>query len=138
MSKYIMEFDKTQATALLEYNERGWLVSYKFEPGAFSDEIFRVFARGFPCTIELLGAWQSTKAIRIKEVPFDASFEAFWTAYAMKVGNKPRCIKLWEAMTEPNQIKAIKFIPQYNTYLAQNNINKKLPETFLNQEPWNN
>lgn len=138
MSKYIIEFRSTKATAVLDYNDEGWLVKYELDPGAFGEIQHSSFAGKFPSSLFLLEKWKEIKTVNVKEVPPDLSFPAFWKAYDMKVGNKPRCERLWQALKEPERVKAIKYIEQYNSWLIQSNINKKMPETYLNQKPWNN
>lgn len=138
MSKYIIEFKTTKATAVVEYNEYGWLINYQFNPGAFDEIVYIKYVKIFPIHLSNISVLKRTPNVTVKEVPPDVSFDSFWTEYSHKFGNKPRCIKLWGAMPDTEKIKAKLFIAKYNTHLAMTGKEKKLPETYLNQQPWNN
>jgi hypothetical protein len=66
----------------------------------------------------------------------DISFEAFWDAYDKKVGKKEKISRKWEKRKKADRLKIMSYIEAYK----QANPDKKYrknPETFLNNESWN-
>lgn len=140
MPKYLIEFKKSAASALLEYNEDGYLVKYELEPGAFGKVQFEYFLKHFPKNINFLNAWKTEGpgGTKVKLVEEELTFEAFYDAYANKVSKKATAEKIWNKMPNPERAKAIKYIQVYDQRLRQTSINKKYPETYLNAQEWNN
>lgn len=140
MSKYLVEFKGTPASAILHYNPDGCLVYYEHE-GEWSKKAFIFFFERFPFMLEHLEALKANTKFKIKveEIPEDLSFERFWEEYANKKGKKSRVENVWNRMIDQDRIMALKYIKTYDSHLAMNKgIVKKYPETFLNAEEWNN
>jgi hypothetical protein len=79
------------------------------------------------------------KGITLRKINEDLSFERFYNAFANKVGNKKRAMKLWSAMTDGEKSACIASIPMYDRWLLQRqNIEKSYPETYLFQRRWEN
>ncbi len=137
MAKYIVT-TKSGVNMLFTYNEQGQLVEYSTHD-ALTIQQSNWLARHFPTTHELLRTLIARYGWQVKEVPQDLSFTAFWNAYRHKVGNKKRAERLWNGLSKEDKAKAIAYLPRYESYLAQNpGIAKLYPETYLNQERWNN
>ncbi|MEZ5195087.1 MAG: hypothetical protein R2764_01410 [Bacteroidales bacterium] len=79
--------------------------------------------------------WRSDdfkKYFVIKKVAPDLSFEAFWEAYAYKVGKKERAQKLWEGLSDPDKALALSACPKYRYYLStKTNMEQAYAETWL-------
>lgn len=140
MSKYLITFEKQNATALCEYNELGYLVRYELTPGAFEDKQFEYLAQKFPRKLVHIEQWKQAKlpnvTIRIAEE--DLSFERFYDLYAHKVSKRSRAENIWKAMPNTERAKALAYIAKYERYLLDSGVNKKYPETYLNAQLWNN
>lgn len=73
----------------------------------------------------------------IVELEMKISFEMFWNKYDDKLrSSKKKTEKIWNKLTEPNQIKAYYYINTYNR--NRGTAEKKYAETYLNAELWNN
>jgi len=140
MSKYLIEFTRSAASALLEYNESGYLVKYELTPGSFEKAQFEYFAERFPSKEEHIQIWLNWKVanVKIRKVQEDLSFENFYNTYAHKVSKKSRAEAIWSKMPDTERAKAIKFIQVYDVRLRSSGVNKKYPETYLNTMEWNN
>lgn len=66
------------------------------------------------------------------------SFEQFWGLYGKKVGNKTRCQKKWEKLTEEEKIMSIGVIRRMRAYYDKRGIEMPYPETFIDQRRWEN
>ena len=71
------------------------------------------------------------KDIINKKIPF----ENFWNLYDKKTG-KPKSEKKWNKLSLTDQTKAMEFIPRYKIAQPDKQYRKN-PETFLNNESWN-
>lgn len=69
----------------------------------------------------------------------DLSFEAFWNAYANKVGKKKMAENTWKKLSKANKIKALMGIKKYDNNLRLHpGVQKAHASTYLNQEYFNN
>lgn len=139
MSKFLIELPKSKASAVIEYDENGFLIDLKLTVADMSDEQKRYFNAKLPKRLDLLQIWkESFPTMKVKEIELDLSFQTFWDLYANKVGNKEKAVKTWEKMPETEKAKALKWLPTYETQIAISKVAKMYPETFLNQKRWNN
>ena len=77
--------------------------------------------------------------VKVSKVEEDLSFDNFWKVYNYKVGNKKRAERLWQRLTDDQKAKAITHLKSYESFLIMNpGLAKLYPETYLNQERWNN
>lgn len=138
--KFLMFFKRHNASALLEYNDLGYLVNYELTPGSFEKAQYDFLLQKLPRTIAQLEAFRTWKLqnVRITTVQADLSFDAFYNAYAHKVSKRSASDNIWKKMPDAERAKAISYIPTYDTYLRESRVNKKYPETYLNSEMWNN
>lgn len=139
MFKYLIEFTRFKATVIAQYNDRGLLEKIKINYGDMPDKNVVNLLSLLPKQCEEVLKFKDFPNVKVSEIPFDTSFVMFWNTYDHKFGNKSRSERLWNALNEESRIKAIKHIQLYNQYLLQNaGVSKKLPETYLNQKPWDN
>jgi hypothetical protein len=140
MSKYLIKFPKSSASAVAEYNDEGHLLSYTLEPGTFEKTQFEFLTRNFPKSEALMNKWILAKFanVVIQQVDEDLSFERFYNTYDYKISKRSTAEKSWNKLSDTNKLLALKFIPKYEAQLRKTGIGKKYPETYLNQEIWNN
>ena len=140
MAKYLMTFTNHKATALVEFNNEGWLIKYELTPGTFGEDQFYYITRMFPYTIKRMQHWLENKFpnVKIQEVQDDLSFDAFYDTYAHKISKRSVAENIWKKMPDTERAKAIKYISTYDRHVIQTGVNKKYPETYLNSEMWNN
>ena len=65
------------------------------------------------------------------------SFEDFWDEYNKKSGNKKDCEKKWNKIDQKTKEKIIDHVKDYVISTPEVSFRKN-PETYLNQEHWNN
>ena len=96
----------------------------------------------FPCTErEMKEVWMKNlrKNFEITVGEPDLSFEAFWNAYANKVGKKKMAENSWNKLSKGNKIKALMSIKKYDNNLRLHpGIQKAHASTYLNQEYYDN
>lgn len=64
------------------------------------------------------------------------SFEKFWDLYNKKV-DKPKCIALWNRLSEEDKKACMSYIPAYIASTPDKKYRRN-PQTFLNNKTWNN
>jgi hypothetical protein len=150
MTSYLLTGRKSGIKFILTYNEPKTLIKTelidgdKWTPEQLMYFYCRVVVELFVSDEKLInkksaGYDEFNAIFKIETVPVDTSFEAFWNAYTYKVGNIPRVKKLWENLSNHEQILAIQTIKKYNAWLAKNTAVQKLyAETYLNQKRWEN
>ncbi len=140
MSKYLVELTRFQASVILTFDDESKrLIVGEIQYGNMTPEVTKFLWNHFPFNVGILEHYRKMKNVKVSEVPEDVSFERFWEVYDYKVGKKTRAERLWKALTDTERIKALKHIRIYEQWLAQHpGIEKKYPETFLSQNPWNN
>lgn len=139
MFKYLIEFTRFNASVIVEYNEAEQLIYFKANYEAMEPEAIVFLLKRMPGLLSQLEYYKQLDNVKVTLIPFDSSFDTFWDTYSNKFGNKSRSEKLWNALSEQERIKAIKHIQAYNQWLLMNTgVQKKLPETYLNQQSWNN
>jgi hypothetical protein len=150
MTSYLLTGRKSGIKFILTYNETKTLIKTelidgdKWTPEQLMYFYCRVVVELFVSDEKLInkksaGYDEFNAIFKIETVPVDTSFEAFWNAYTYKVGNIPRVKKLWENLSNHEQILAIQTIKKYNAWLAKNTgVQKLYAETYLNQKRWEN
>jgi len=64
------------------------------------------------------------------------SFEVFWDLYDKKVGKKEKLCRKWDTLPADTRRKILEYLPLYKKS-EPNKKYRKNPETFLNNEGWN-
>ena len=138
--RFVIKFPQKGATATFEYDKNGWLINYELQPGEFTEGNFVFLLKRLPREINIINKWKKAKFknVIIKEVAPDLSFKTFYDTYAHKVSKRKLAEKIWNAMPDIEKVKALAYLPKYETHLKMTNINKKYPETYLRSEMWNN
>ncbi len=67
---------------------------------------------------------------------YNIEFDIFWNLYDKKVGKKEKVKSKWDKLTKEIQQKIIDYIPKYIESQPDKQY-RKHPETFLNNESWN-
>lgn len=126
---------KFEGEVELKYDERGLLARFE-NRASMTDEMVRTFYNNFPVSRSVLTEMVAkSKTLRIKEVPIDTSFEAFWQKYDKKI-NKKRCEPLYDKLGERERVKCIMQIRQYDYFLGLYNRVKMDPESWLRRCGW--
>lgn len=131
--KYIITSNKLKGKILFEYSLNGYIKSFEIESDSdVNDKLIKwLFAR-FPIHEKALELDEFKKYFVIKKVAPDLSFEAFWEAYAYKVGKKDKTRKLWEGLSDPDKALALATCPKYRYYLStKTNMEQAYAETWL-------
>jgi len=135
--KYIVTGTRFSGSFVLEYSMSGLLRSITNDTSIEDPQhLSRVMAT-FPITEEFIPALRLSGAI-VRPVPVDTTFDAFWNAYAYKVGKRSMAENTWKRMSEADRIRAINHIAIYDTQLAKNGAAKAYPSTYLNQRYFDN
>lgn len=127
-----------------KYHLNGALYSFKVLDSQLSPkQAHWLFATGkFPVTEDIMKKEWMKKlnanfVIEVGEP--DLSFDAFWNAYAHKIGKKKMAENSWNKLSKADKIKALMAIKDYNRYLSRKpGIEKAHATTYLNQEYYNN
>jgi hypothetical protein len=115
------------------------VVSAHLNYGTLPKASIQYLINHFPLSKDLISKYAELENVKVTELEEDLSFDSFWKKYNHKVGNKRRAMKLWDLLSDDQKAAAIAYLRVYDTYLAMNNGMAKLyPETYLNQERWNN
>mgnify|MGYP000879211411 CR=1 FL=1 len=72
----------------------------------------------------------------LPQIVEEYSFEDFWDDYDKKVGSKPKLLKKWAKISKKDKQKIREYIPLYKAAQPDKKYRKN-PETFLNNESWN-
>lgn len=77
------------------------------------------------------------KDIILKEnnILIEKEFETFWNLYDKKVGDKKKLFKKWTKLKQPEKDKIFETLPKYVASTEKKY--RKNPETYLNNEAWN-
>lgn len=137
--KFLIEFTRFSAKVVVEYNSNGWLIDMQFEPGSFTEVETKFLFDHYPVYFGWIERYRKFQNVRVTQLFENLDFPTFWDSYAHKVGNKKRAERLWETLKPPERAKAMSFIVQYNQQLLlQKGVAKLYPETYLQQQRWNN
>ena len=109
------------------FNEANYLVEFKADASMELTALAWVLER-LPVTYAELNNMATKCKYDLIEVQLDLSFEKFWDTYDYKVGNKSKCDKLWEGLTDADKSTALNKIPAYNRFLKIKCTDKIYPE----------
>ena len=137
MEKYLIKGKTSQA--VIAFDDKGILSALHFEQ--CDAAAINWLLTSVPTEHKHLGTFGHNYKSKVQIIPIleDLSFDAFWKAYAYKIGKKARAEKLWELMSEGERTEALKAIPRYKRWLASRQTVEQLyPETYLSQRRWEN
>ncbi len=136
--KYLLSTNKLKGELLFEYGEDGIIAEFTCQAKLTEEQLIWL-SKNFPVTESTLISQSKRFGWQLKKIEEDLSFESFWERYNHKVGNKKRAERLWNQLSKKEKAKAMAFLKRYESYLNQNpGIAKLYPETYLNQQRWNN
>ena len=96
-------------------------------------------SEGFQMVRERLGKYEIEIESEIEDEKGNENsidFEIFWNLYDKKVGKKEKIKSKWDKLTKEIQQKILDYLPEY-IKSQPNKQFRKHPETFLNNESWN-
>ena len=133
--RYLLRSTSTPASIVVNY-EAEKLVSLEFSEN--TDYQTGFLLKNIP--VKECNLIPTAKACRLllSEVASDTSFVSFWNAYGYKVGKKARTERLWNSMTDIQKQTALSVIPRYKQFVAFKNQDSAYPETWLNNNMWEN
>ena len=139
MKKYILTSDKWTGQIELIYGINGYLTGLNIEASFVSDEQHQRLLFAIPL-VNRGEEWDKlAKSPRLIEVKEEITFQMFWEKYDYKEG-KMVAERRWNNLSKANQQKAYHYIAIYNQRRMAKTPppSKKYPETYLNQQIWNN
>jgi hypothetical protein len=111
-------------------------LEFKQQP---NEEIITWIMGRVPTTLEGFKEWAKNYpgGCSVVEMDFKITFQMFWDKYNDKErSSKKRSERLWDKLSEDNQVRAYYFYDTYNK--KRGNAEKKYCETYLSAEQWNN
>lgn len=140
MNKYIITIKKTTtATAVAGYEDGVCRLVSIETPGLTPEQAGWILRTVPAAEADLAGLELAFPFLKVEVQPQDLSFNAFWEAYAYKVGKRERAMKLWASMSDADKVKCLRSIPKYNQWLSTKfNMERLYPETYLHQARYNN
>ena len=127
-----------------KYDLNGNLKAFKVLEGILTDaQMIWLFRKGnFPVLESIIKTiWLPNlkQNFEITVGDIDLSFDAFWNAYANKVGKRKETENKWSRMPKAEKIQVLSNISKYNNYLKYYpKQQKQYPSTYLNQEAYKN
>lgn len=120
------------------FNDAELLIEFKAD-AAMSTEALTWLLERIPVKHAELQKMATGIGAKLVEVQLDLSFEKFWQEYDYKVGNKTKCKKLWEALTDADKSVALSAIGRYKRYLqVKTTIEQVYPERFISHRRFEN
>lgn len=100
-------------------------------------ETLKLILANIRITLSEFLSWIKTVNAECVEMQIKLSFDMFWDKYNDKErSSKKRSQRIWEKLSEENQIKAYYYYDRYNR--NRGSAEKKYCETYLSAEMWNN
>lgn len=137
MKRYVLTSFKTLGEVVYRFDDADMIISCEVSPNMPEEDRLRVF-KNVPKNVETLMKWKERPTLKIEFIPDDLSFDFFWRSYDYKVGNKAKCKKLWESLSDDKKAKALSMIQRYKQWAAGKNIDRVYPERYLSQERFDN
>lgn len=136
--KYKVSKPTMDGFLLFEYDKSGVLVAFKRE-SELTPKQWSALAKFFPWDLNLFKLFKDKLGVTAVVIPEDLSFQRFWNAYGLKVGNKKRTEKLWNALDDATRGHILTVsIPNYKAHLRGSSSDQAHASTFLAQERWHN
>lgn len=136
--KYIVTSTQFMGELVFTYSNNQ-LVAMDIEAVSNNSSMLRFVYHNLPISNKILLGWLNTsKTMKIREVPTDLTFENFWNSYAYKVGNKPKSEKLWKAMSDASKALALTKIKKYREAKEHEGTAMLYPERYLMYKTYEN
>ncbi len=138
MNGYIFTSPMLEGSILFQYDTMGRLVGFTIE-AELTEVQHNWMMINLPISEERLKELVSkSQKAKIKLIEKDLSFDNFWNEYSHKVGNKRKAEKSWNSLSKANKTKALNWLSTYNNQVKMNGVARLYPETYINQQRWNN
>ncbi len=139
LTTYVLLNKEGKQLLLLSYNDGGYLVGFQWliEP---TEQQMVWLTSNIPWAdkhIETI-VERSNGKVKVEIVPHNIGFEAFWNAFGYKVGDKAKCIKLWDKLKDNERLACIRSFKKYELFLEQKGTAKVWPERYLSRKYWEN
>jgi hypothetical protein len=137
--KYLLTSNAWPGEIEIVYNDLQLLVSHDTSRADLSENQQLWFLKNLPRELcELQQLIDKSTSATLTEVKDEITFDKFWIRYDEKLrSSKKKALKVWNRLSEADQIKAYKFISKYEQSI-RDGVAKKYAETYLNAELWNN
>jgi hypothetical protein len=139
MNRYIITSPRFTGEINVLYGLDDKLLYIDFMKCELTDEQITYFKNKLPIYYneQFAENFGNSKLDIIKE-GYRVPFEQWWTRYNVK-RNKDRCLKLWNALSEADQVNAYFKLGIYERFLAINTWRTKAePDTYLRKRFWEN
>ncbi|MFN4249079.1 MAG: hypothetical protein ACK4EY_15230 [Flavipsychrobacter sp.] len=141
MLKLIATSPKYQGEVNILYDGNNRLVMLDMQGAVLSDNQCGYIKQRTPVIYEEATFLQNFSDANISfiEGSYEVSFEMFWKRYDHKI-NKKRCLPVWDALSQAEQVQAYVGAQVYQNYLSSLTWDRKKadPERFLRDKMWNN
>lgn len=110
-----------------------------FMKADLSEDQMQSFKEKLPVwfTDDFMAAFGNSK-LTVTEEGYRVSFDMWWTRYNKKI-NRLRSEKIWNKLTEAEQVNAFVKMPMYDRHLKLEHWKTKAdPETYLKNRYWDN
>lgn len=146
MKKVVMLSDNFKGEIEIIYNDENALHLLDFRNAELSVEQKMFFFSKLPLAFSsssytktnFIEAFAGANSLRVEIVPFEVSFDEFWTMYAKKI-NRERVEKIWKRLSSTDKARAVQGLRAYERHLALNTWKSKMdPDSYLTKKSWNN
>lgn len=143
MKQYVVTSNHYNGSLLFKYDEQALLIGFEIQ-AALSEEQRGYFFKHLPLHSKtLLVDWvKKSPTMRVIEMQPDLSFENFWNTYGRfygsKVGDKTKCKKHWDKLSDADKTKALQNIQRYKQFCDTKGIDMVYAERYLSQDRFNN
>ena len=136
INRYALTHPAIEGHVLFEY-EMGMLIEYRID-GTIAPAILDKLIDKFPLREPMLLQMDQKKGAKIEMLPYNLTFERFWSKYAHKpAGSSKKLAEAkWNKLSDADRHQALKYIAEYDREIRNSNTPKKYAETYLNQRIW--
>jgi hypothetical protein len=137
MKKYILTSPRFSGDINVLYGPDNKLLLIDFMRAQLTDEQIEYFKLKLPVvfTPSFYEAFNSS-TLTVLEEGYTVTFEQWWNRYKKK-HNKIRCEKIWNKLSEADQVNAYVMLSKYERHLTIENWKSKAdPDTYLRQRYW--
>lgn len=121
------------------FNELGLLTKFETASAELSEKQQIWILKQMPRELaELERIVEDAPNLKLTEIKFEVTFEAFWNKYDDKtISSRKKTLAKWNKMSDTDKLKAYNFISMYFSQISPGT-RKKYAETYLNAELYNN
>lgn len=119
------------------FNDDDILIEFKAEPGIAKAALLWILER-LPITVTELEKLSANIKAKLVPTALDLSFDTFWKEYDFKVGNKTKCEKLWNSLSDADKTVAMHKLAHYKRFVKVKGIELVYPERYISQRRFEN